>query len=84
MDDLKLYARSEEQTNTFVRTIDVFSTDIGMEFGIHGYTYLGIIELDKIKETKMKEKKTKENKQKQLLILNFKLNGRIKVTAINT
>ena len=34
MDDLKLYATSEEQTNTLVRTVYVFSTDIDMEFGI--------------------------------------------------
>ena len=34
MDDLKLYAKNEEQTNTLVRTVHVFSTDIGMEFGI--------------------------------------------------
>ena len=34
MDDLKLYAMIEEQTNTFVRTVYVFSTDIGMEFGM--------------------------------------------------
>ena len=34
MDDLKLYAKSEEQTSTLVRTVYVFSTDIGMEFGI--------------------------------------------------
>ena len=86
MDNLKLYAKSEEQTNTLVRTVYVFSNDIGMEFGIkkcgiltlkrgkiiksegiklpdgevmkqvgqEGYTYLGIIELDKIKETEMK------------------------------
>ena len=91
IDDLKMYAKSEEQTNTLVRTVYVFSTDIGMEFGIkkcgiltmkrgkivksegiklpdgevmkqvgqEGYTYLDIIELDKIKETEMKEKLTK-------------------------
>ena len=34
MDNLKLYAKSEEQTSTLVRTVYVFSTDIGMEFGI--------------------------------------------------
>ena len=34
MDDLKLYAKIEEQTNTLVRTVYVFSTNIGMEFGI--------------------------------------------------
>ena len=116
MDDLKLYAKSEEQTNTLVRTVYVFSTDIGMEFGIkkcgiltmkrgkivkkegiklpngemmkhvgqEGYTYLGIIELDKIKETEMKEKITKEYKRRQRLIFKSKLNGRYKVTAINT
>ena len=86
MDDLKLHAKSEEQTSTLVRTVYVFSTDISMEFGTmkcgiltmkrrkivksegiklpdgevmkqvgqEGYTYLGIIELDKIKETEMK------------------------------
>ena len=116
MDDLKLYAKSEEQTNTLVRTLYVFSTDISMDFGIkkcrivtmkrakivksegvklpdgevmnqvgqEGYTYLGITELDKIKETEMKEKITKEYKQRQRLILKSKLNGRNKVTAINT
>ena len=115
-DDLKLYAKSEEQTNTLVRTVHVFSTDIGMEFGIkkcgiltmkrgkivksegiklpdgevmkqvgqEGYTYVGIIELDKVKETEMKEKITKEYRQRQRLILKSKLNGRDKVTAINT
>ena len=97
MDDLKLYAKSEEQTNTLVRTVYVFSTDIGMEFGIkkyriltmkrgkivksegiklpdgevmkqigeERYTYLGITELDKIKETEMKDKITKEYKRRQ-------------------
>ena len=45
-----------------------------------GYTYLGIIELNKI----MKENITKEYKQKQRLILKSKLNVRNKVTAINT
>ena len=116
MDDLKLYVKSEEQTNTLVRTVYVFSTDIGMEFGIkkcgiltmnrgkilksegiklpdgkmmkqvgqERYTYLGIIELAKIKETEMKEKITKEYKRRQRLILKSKLNGRNKVTAINT
>ena len=32
MDDLKLYAKSEEQTNMSVRTVYVFSIDMGMEF----------------------------------------------------
>ena len=116
VDDLKLYAKSEEQTNTLARTVHVFSTDIGMGFGIkkcgiltmkrgkivksegiklpngevmnqigqERYTYLGIIKLDKIKETEMKEKITKEYKRRQRLILKSKLNGRNKVTALNT
>ena len=94
MDDLKLYAKSKEQTNMLVRTVYVFSTDVGMEFeikkcgilkmkrgkilkseglklpdgemmkqvGQEWYTYLGIIELDNIKETEMKEIITKESK----------------------
>ena len=109
MDDLMM-------ANTLMRTVYVFSTDIGMEFGINkcgiltmkggkivksegiklpdgevmkqvgqeGYIYLGTIELDKIKEIEMKEKITKEYKQRQRLILKSKLNGRNKVTAINT
>ena len=94
MDDWKPYANSEEQTNTLVGTVHVFSTNIGMEFGIkkcgiltmkrgkiekseeiklpdgqvmkqvgqEGYTYLGIIELDRTKETEMKEKIEKKAK----------------------
>ena len=116
MDDLKLYAKSEEQTNMLVRTVYVFSTNIRMEFGIkkcgiltmkrgkivkserlklpddevmkqvgqEGYTYLGIIESDEIKETEMKDKITNEYKRRQRLILKSKLNGRNKVMAINT
>ena len=99
-----------------MKTVYVFSIDIGMEFGIkkcgiltmkrgkivkregiklsdgevmkqvgqEGYTYLGIIKLDKIKETEMKVKITKEYKRRQRLSLKSKLNGRNKVTAINT
>ena len=92
MDDLKLYAKNQDQTNTLVRNVSAFSTNISMEFGIkkcgiiamkrgkivkceviklsdgevmkqvgqEGYRYLGMIKLDKIKETKMKEKMTEE------------------------
>ena len=34
MNDLKLLATSDEQIDALVRTVHVFSTDIGMEFGI--------------------------------------------------
>ncbi|XP_065069753.1 uncharacterized protein LOC135694801 [Rhopilema esculentum] len=116
MDDLKLYAKNVEQINSLVRTVHIFSTDIGMEFGIkkcgvlilkrgkiirskgtelpngdklkevreEGYIYLGIVELDKIKEEEMKGKIIKEYKRKLSLILKSKLNGKNKVIAINT
>ena len=44
------------------------------------YTYLGILETDKIKEKEMKEKFTKE----YLRRLRAKLNGRNKVMTVNT
>ena len=116
MDDLKLFAKSEEQIDTLVRTVHVFSTDFGMEFGMkkcgiltmkrgkvvrcegimlpnnkvmkevekEGYTYLCIVELDKIKENEMKKKTIKEYKRRLRLILKSKLNGKNKITAINT
>ena len=34
MDDLKLFSKIEEQIDTLVRTVYVFSTDTGMEFGM--------------------------------------------------
>ena len=34
MDDLKLFSKSEEQIDTLMRTVNVFSNDIGMDFGI--------------------------------------------------
>lgn len=49
-----------------------------------GYIYLGIVELDKIKEDEMKKKTIKEYKRRLRLILKSKLNGKNKITAINT
>ena len=115
MDDLKLFSKSKEQINTLVRTVHVFSTDIGMEFGTkkcgiltmkrgkvvrcegiklpncevmkevekERYKYLGIAELDKIKENEMKEKTIKEYKRKLQLVLKSKLTRKHKITAIN-
>ena len=34
MDDLKLYAKSEQGLESLVHTVRVFSEDIGMDFGI--------------------------------------------------
>ena len=116
MDDLKLYSKSAEQIDSLTQTTHIFSTDIGMEFGIkkcgvlalkrgkivrcedielpndeiikevgqEGYTYLGIVEFDKVKENEVKEKTMKEYKRRLRLIPKSKLNGRNKITAINT
>ena len=48
-----------------------------------GYTYFGIVELDKIKENEMKEKLIKEYKRRLQLVLKSKLNGKNKIKAIN-
>ena len=34
MDDLKLYGKSESEIKGLLSTVEVFSQDIGMEFGI--------------------------------------------------
>ena len=34
MDDMELFSKSEEQIDTLVRTVHVFSTNIVMEFGM--------------------------------------------------
>ena len=34
MDDLKLFSKSGEQIDTHVRTVHIFSADIGMKFGM--------------------------------------------------
>ena len=92
MDDLKLFGKSDDQKDSLVRTVFIFSEDVGMEFGLkkcgvvilrkeklvkfdgihlpnqeimkevdgNGYTYLGILELDEIKEHEMKIKVTAE------------------------
>ena len=48
-----------------------------------GYTYVGTVELDKIKENEMKEKTIKEYKQRLKLVLKSKLDGKNKITSIN-
>ena len=34
MDDLKLYARNENQLDLLIQTVRIISKDIGMKFGI--------------------------------------------------
>ena len=46
-----------------------------------GYTYLGIVELDKVKEIEMKE--TNEYKRRLQVVVKSKLNGKIKITAVS-
>ena len=46
------------------------------------YTYLGVVELDKIKENEMKEKTMKEYKRRLLLILKSILNGKNKIISM--
>jgi len=58
--------------------------EIMKEVDEKGYTYLGILELDQIKEHIMKNKVTAEYKRRLRLILKSKLNGKNKMQAINT
>ena len=58
--------------------------DIMKEVDENGYTYLGILELDEIKEHEMKIKVTAEYKRRLRLILKSKLNGKNKIQGINT
>ena len=50
----------------------------------NGYTYLGILESETIKEKEIKEKFSKEYVGQLRLILRSKLNGRNKIMAVNT
>ena len=49
-----------------------------------GFTYLGILETDKIKDKEMKEKFSRKYLRRLRLILRSKFNGRNKVIAANT
>ena len=50
MDDLKLYGKSENEIKRLVSTAEVFSRDIGMEFGIKKCGVI-IINRGKVKST---------------------------------
>ena len=49
-----------------------------------GYKYLGILELDKIREKEMKELFRMEYLRRVRLVMKSRLNGRNKIGAINT
>ena len=40
MDDIKLFAKNEKEMETLIRTVRIYSQDIGMEFGIEIYAML--------------------------------------------
>ena len=50
MDDLKLYGNSENEIKGLVSTVEVFSQDIGMEFGIKKCDVI-IMNREKVKST---------------------------------
>ena len=50
MDDLKLYGKSENEIKGLVSTVEVFSQDIGMEFGIKKCAVI-IMNKGKVKST---------------------------------
>ena len=50
MNNSKLHANSEEQINTLVRTVHVFRSDMGMDFGIKKF---GILTRKKCKIVKI-------------------------------
>eukprot|EP00795_Rhopilema_esculentum_P009699 gene9699-biopygen2667 len=116
MDDLKLFAKNENEIDSLTSTVNLISQDIGMEFGIkkcgvvtlrrgkltgseeielvngekikevgeEGYKYLGITELDRIKEEEMKKIFQREYFRRVRLVMQSKLNGRNKIKATNT
>ena len=48
-----------------------------------GYKYLGILQIDKVKEQEMKENITKEYKRRVRKVLETKLNGENMIKGIN-
>ena len=54
------------------------------DIDVTGYTYLGILETDKIKEKEMREKFSKDYIRQLRLILRSKLNGRNKIMTVKT
>ena len=59
------------------------NTEVMKQVEKEGYTYLGIVELDKIKENEVKEKTLKEYKRRLRLVLKSKPHGKNKITVTN-
>ena len=64
--------------------IQLPNQEIMEEVDKYGYSYLGVLELDEIKEHEMKIKVTTGYKRRLRLTLKSKLNGKNKIKAINT
>ena len=64
--------------------IHLLNQEIMKEVDENRYTYIGILELYKIKEHEMKIKVTAEYKRRLRLILKSKFNGKKKIQAINS
>ena len=62
--------------------IHLGNQEIMEEVNEKGYAYLGILELDKMKEHEMKIKVTAEYKRRLTLILKSKLNGRTRLKQL--
>ena len=84
MDDLKLFFKSEEQVVTLKRTVHVFNTNSGMEFGKKKFGFLTmkrekIVRCEEIKlpksERGQKENQMKENEMKEKTINKYKSKG---------
>ena len=115
MDDLKLFAKNEKELDSLVSTVQFFSRDIGMEFGLkkcgvtvlkrgklrkkegiqlvngetikevgrEGYKYLGIMELDRVKEQEIKKMFRNKYMHRLKLVMQSKLNGGNKIKRKN-
>ena len=59
MDDLKLYGRNENEINSLIHIVRVFSSDIGMDFGIKkcGVVVMKRGKLDKSQGIKLPDKR---------------------------
>ena len=88
MDDLKLFGKSQDQIDSLIQTVFIFSEDIGMEFGLKK---CGVVILKKGKLVKSdgihlpSQEIMKEVDEKRHTYLGIlELNGKNEIQAINT
>ncbi|EEB19129.1 reverse transcriptase, putative [Pediculus humanus corporis] len=61
MDDLKIYAKNEEELNKMLRTVQTFSSDINMKFGLEKCARINIV------RGKLKQKQNIEDSEEELI-----------------